>query len=62
MIKVDESFKYHNKVDSGVIRYFVIRTKHAMSTDVSGALKKKGYRHPGIRLSTIIRDRVWHWD
>jgi len=41
MFKADESFKYHNKVDSAVIRSFVIRTKHAMSTDVSGALKNR---------------------
>jgi hypothetical protein len=34
MFKVGESFKHHNKVESAVIRNFVIRTKHAMSTDV----------------------------
>jgi hypothetical protein len=41
MFKEEESFKYHNKVESTVIRNFVIRTKHAMSTDVSEALKNR---------------------
>jgi hypothetical protein len=34
MFKADESFKYHDKLDSAVIR-----PKHTMSTDVSRALK-----------------------
>jgi len=38
MFQADESFNYHNKVDSAVIRYFVTRTKDATSTDESGAL------------------------
>jgi hypothetical protein len=59
MFKADESIQYHNKVDSAVIRNFVIHIKHVKSTDVSGALK---IRDTLAWLITIIRDRVLHWD